>query len=94
MAIAKRSVLQLEQSANRLAGLLYLKAEYGQVIKVALPAIQLLKEKDYTTNNDYFNPLGVVNFRPYVHGAKLRPFPSPCKKKGEISTQKSTGQFS
>ena len=29
------------QSANRLAGLLYLKAEYGQVIKVALPAIQL-----------------------------------------------------
>ena len=45
------------QSANRLAGLLYLKAEYGQVIKVALPAIQLLKEKDYTTNNDYFNLL-------------------------------------
>ena len=45
------------QSANRLAGLLYLKAEYGQVFKVALPAIQLLKEKDYTTNNDYFNLL-------------------------------------
>ena len=45
------------RSANRLAGLLYLKAEYGQVIKVALPAIQLLKEKDYTTNNDYFNLL-------------------------------------
>ena len=45
------------QSANRLAGLLYLKAEYGQVIKVALPAIQLLEEKDYTTNNDYFNLL-------------------------------------
>ena len=32
------------QSANRLTGLLYLKAEYGEAIQVALPAIRLLKE--------------------------------------------------
>ena len=45
------------QSANRLAGLLYLKAEYSEAIKVALPAIRLLKEKNYTQNNDYSNLL-------------------------------------
>ena len=45
------------QSANRLAGLLYLKADYSEAIQVALPAIRLLKEKNYTTNNDYSNLL-------------------------------------
>ena len=48
------------QSANRLTGLLYLKAEYGQAIQVALPAIQLLKEMGYTKNNDYFNLLTFI----------------------------------
>ena len=48
------------QSANRLTGLLYLKAEYGQAIQVALPAIRLLKEKGYTMNNDYFNLLTFI----------------------------------
>lgn len=47
-------------SANRLAGLLYLKAEYGEVIQVALPAIRLLKEKGYIMNNDYFNLLTFI----------------------------------
>ena len=48
------------QSANRLTGLLYLKAEYGEAIQVALPAIRLLKEKGYTMNNDYFNLLTFI----------------------------------
>ena len=48
------------QSANRLTGLLYLKAEYGQAIQVALPAIQLMKEMGYTKNNDYFNLLTFI----------------------------------
>ncbi len=48
------------QSANRLAGLLYLKADYAEVIRVALPAIRLLKEKNYTMNNDYSNLLTFV----------------------------------
>jgi signal transduction histidine kinase len=45
------------QSANRLVGLLYLKSDYGEAIRVALPAIRLLKIKDYTMNNDYSNLL-------------------------------------
>ena len=45
------------QSANRLAGLLYLKTNYGEAIQVAQPAIKLLKEKQYTANNDYTNLL-------------------------------------
>ena len=48
------------QSANRLAGLLYLKGEYGEAIKVASPAINLLKEKEYTMNNDFSNLLTFV----------------------------------
>ena len=45
------------QAANRLVGLLYMKADYEEAIRVALPAIKLLKEKDYTMNNDYSNLL-------------------------------------
>ncbi len=45
------------QAANRLVGLLYLKADYEEAMRVALPAIKLLKEKDYTMNNDYSNLL-------------------------------------
>ena len=48
------------QSANRLAGLLYLKADYAGAIRVALPAINLLKEKQYTLNNDYSNLLTFI----------------------------------
>ena len=45
------------QAANRLVGLLYLKADYDEAMRVALPAIKLLKEKEYTMNNDYSNLL-------------------------------------
>ena len=48
------------QSANRLAGLLYLKADYAEVIRTALPAIRLLEEKNYTMNNDYSNLLTFI----------------------------------
>ena len=48
------------QSANRLVGLLYLKADYSEAIRVALPAIRLLKEKQYTMNNDYSNLLTFI----------------------------------
>lgn len=42
-------------SANRLAGLLYMKFDYEGVMRVAVPAIKLLKDKDYTQNTDYAN---------------------------------------
>ncbi len=45
------------QSANRLTGLLYLKADYGEAIRVAMPAMSLLKEHGYTKANDYTNLL-------------------------------------
>ena len=45
------------QAANRLVGLLYLKADYDKAMHMALPAIKLLKEKEYTVNNDYSNLL-------------------------------------
>ena len=48
------------QSANRLAGLLYLKADYAGAIRVALPAINFLKEEQYTLNNDYSNLLTFI----------------------------------
>lgn len=43
------------KSANRLAGLLYMKFDYEGTIRVAVPALNLLKEKDYTHNTDYAN---------------------------------------
>ena len=48
------------QSANRLTGLLYLKGDYGEAIHVALPAIKLLKEKEYTLTNDFTNLLTFI----------------------------------
>ena len=48
------------QSANRLAGLLYLATEYGEAIQVAQKAIDLLREKHHTANNDYSNLLTFV----------------------------------
>jgi len=48
------------QSANRLAGLLYLKTDCGEVIRVALPAINYLKEKGYTTTDNYSNLLTFI----------------------------------
>ena len=43
------------KAANRLAGLLCMKFDYEEVIRVALPAMTFLKEKKFTTNNDYAN---------------------------------------
>ena len=43
------------KSANRLAGLLNMKLDYEGTMRVAMPAIQLLKDRDYTTNTDYAN---------------------------------------
>ena len=43
------------KSANRLAGLLYIKFDYEATMRVAMPAIQLLNEKQYTQNTDYAN---------------------------------------
>ena len=48
------------QSANRLVGLLYMKTEYAEAIQMVLPAVKLLKERHYTTNNDYSNLLTFV----------------------------------
>ena len=48
------------QSANRLVGLLYLKADYAEAIRMALPAIGLLKDKEYTMNSDYSNLLTFI----------------------------------
>ena len=48
------------QSANRLVGLLYLKADYAEAIRVALPAIRLLKEEKYIMNSDYSNLLTFI----------------------------------
>ena len=48
------------KSANRLAGLLFLKSDYEEAIRVAVPAIKLLKEKDYTMNTDYGNLLTFI----------------------------------
>lgn len=43
------------KSANRLAGLLNMKLDYEGTMRVAMPAIQLLKEREYTMNTDYAN---------------------------------------
>jgi signal transduction histidine kinase len=43
------------KSANRLAGLLYIKFDYEGTMRVAMPAIKLLDEKQYTQNTDYAN---------------------------------------
>lgn len=48
------------QSASHLTGMLYLKADYYEAIRVALPAINLMKENDYTQNNHYSNLLTFV----------------------------------
>jgi len=43
------------KSANRLAGLLYMKFDYDGAVRVAVPAIRQLQEKDYTLNSDFAN---------------------------------------
>lgn len=48
------------KSANRLAGLLYMKADYEATMEVALPAMKALKAKDYDMNTDYANLLTFV----------------------------------
>jgi len=47
-------------AANRLAGLLYMKGNYEGTIRVAMRAIQNLKERGYTGNMDYSNILAFV----------------------------------
>ncbi len=42
-------------SANRLAALLYTKFDYEGTIRVAVPAIKLLQEHEFTINTDYAN---------------------------------------
>lgn len=43
------------KSANRLAGLLYMKFDYEGTIRVAMQAMKLLEKSDYTDNTDYAN---------------------------------------
>ena len=58
LQIADKEALEYySKSANRLVGLLYLKSDYQEAIRVALAAIDLLKAKDYTVNTDYANLL-------------------------------------
>ena len=47
-------------SANRLAGLLFLKSDYSEAIRVAVSATTLLKKKKYTMNTDYANLLTFI----------------------------------
>ena len=42
-------------SANRLAGLLYIKFDYEGTISIAMSAMKLLEDKKYTDNTDYAN---------------------------------------
>ena len=43
------------KSANRLAGLLFMKFDYEGTMRVAVPAMTFLKEKDFTSNSDFAN---------------------------------------
>ena len=43
------------KSANRLAALLFMKFDYEGTIRVAVPAMKLLKERNYTANTDFAN---------------------------------------
>ena len=43
------------KSANRLAGLLYMKFDYEGTIRVAMSSMKLLEEKKFTDNADYAN---------------------------------------
>ena len=47
-------------SANRLAGLLYIKFDYEGTIRVTMSAMKLLDEKKYTNTTDYANLLVYV----------------------------------
>jgi signal transduction histidine kinase len=47
-------------SANRLAGLLFLKSDYSEAIRVAVAATTLLKKENYTMNTDYANLLTFI----------------------------------
>lgn len=43
------------KSANRLTGLLYMKFDYDGALRVAVPAIRQLTERNYTLNTDFAN---------------------------------------
>ena len=54
------------KSANRLAGLLYMKFDYGGTIRVAMLSMKFLEEKKYTDNTDY------VNLQAFVGNCQLK----------------------
>lgn len=45
------------KTANRLSSLLFLKSDFEGTIKVAVHAMKLMRERDYTDNSDYANLL-------------------------------------
>jgi len=56
----EEEMVYYSKSANRLAGLLYMKFDYEGTIQVTANALTLLKEHDYTMNTDYANLLTFI----------------------------------
>ncbi|MBP3789130.1 MAG: HAMP domain-containing histidine kinase [Prevotella sp.] len=54
------------KSANRLAGLLYVKIDYEGTMQVAIPAIELLNKKGFSPNSDY------VNLQAFIGNCQLK----------------------
>ncbi len=52
---SKEDMTYYAKSANRLAGLLYLKCNFENTIRTAATAMKLLKESEYTMTTDYAN---------------------------------------
>ena len=78
------------QSANRLVGLLYLKSDYGEAIRVALPAIRLLKVKDYTISHRHGRLISSSRMRTMIStvipalSSDLSPLSMPISKQATI----------
>ena len=56
----EEDMVYYSKSANRLAGLLYMKFDYEGTIRVAAEALKMMKENDYTMNTDYANLLTFI----------------------------------
>lgn len=54
------------KTANRLASLLFVKFDYQGTIRVAFPAIEVMKKNDYTLNADY------ANLHTYIGNCQLK----------------------
>ncbi len=54
------------KSANRLAGLLYVKIDYEGTMQVAIPAIELLNKEGFSPNSDY------VNLQAFIGNCQLK----------------------